>query len=62
MIAREFLVLLVILALLIFGPRRGGGRPGPAAIFVGIALLAYLVVAFGFSGAWHAIVGDIPQP
>lgn len=62
MIAMEYLVLLAILALLILGPRRGGGRPGPVAIFLGVALLAYLVVAYGFGWAWHAVVGDVAQP
>ncbi len=62
MIPGEFLVLLAILAILILGPRRGGGRPGPVAIVLGIALPAYLVVAFGFGWVWHAVVGDIAQP
>jgi hypothetical protein len=55
----EILVLFVILALLLFGPRRGGRMPGRNAIFAGIVLLVLLAMAFGIGGLWRAIVGDI---
>ena len=58
----HFLGLLAILALFIFGPRRGGRMPGPLSIAFGIVLLVGLAVAFGFAWAWKAIVGHIAQP
>ena len=58
----EIVVLFAILALLIFGPRRGGRWPGRGAIALGAILLAWLAVAFGAGSLWRAIVGDIPQP
>lgn len=58
----EIAVLFVILALLLFGPRRGGGMPSRAAVFAGVAFLVLLAMAFGVSWLWHAIVGDIQQP
>ncbi|MGE0461880.1 MAG: hypothetical protein AB7Q16_10975 [Vicinamibacterales bacterium] len=62
MIPSEFLVLLAILALLVLGPRRRGGRPGPMAVAFGVALLAYIILAFAFGWSWRAIIGEFPQP
>jgi hypothetical protein len=58
----EPLVLFVILALLIFGPRRGGRRPGNVGMMLGGLLLLWLVFAYGLGWLWHAIVGDVAQP
>ena len=58
----EILILFAVLALLIFGPRRGGGWPSRGAVILGAILLAWLVVAFGAGSLLRAIVGDIPQP
>ncbi len=55
----EIAVLVVILALLLFGPRRRGGMPSRTAIVAGIAFLVWLAMAFGIGGLWRAIVGDI---
>jgi hypothetical protein len=56
----EIVVLVAILALLLFGPRRRGGMPGRTAIIGGIAFLVWLAMAFGIGGLWRAIVGDVP--
>ncbi|MCC7179172.1 MAG: hypothetical protein IT177_12370 [Acidobacteria bacterium] len=58
----EFLVLLAIFALLALGPRRGGGRPSPVAMVVGVALLAWFIVAYVFGWIWRALIGEVPQP
>ena len=51
----ELLVLFGILALLVFGPRRGGRMPGPFALILGGLLLVWLVIAFGFGSLWNAL-------
>ena len=51
----ELLVLFGILALLIFGPRRGGRMPGPFAMILGGLLLVWLLIAFGLGSLWNAL-------
>lgn len=51
----ELVVLVGILALLIFGPRRGGRMPGAFAMIFGGLLLAWLVIAFGLASVWNAL-------
>ena len=46
-----------VLALLIFGPRRGGRRPGAIAMLLGAALLLWLLAAFGVGWIWNAAMG-----
>jgi len=58
----EPLVLFAVLALLMFGPRRGGGRPGRVARTFAAVLLVWLVVAWVLGWSLHEIVGDIAQP
>lgn len=58
----ELLVLFVILALLFFGPRRGGRAPGPAAIAFGIFFLVWFVLALTFGWTWQTLIGPIAQP
>ena len=58
----QILLLFVILAVLILGPRRGGRMPGPIAIAVGDLLLLWLGAAFGLSWVWNMIVGPVAQP
>ncbi len=58
----EILVLFAILALLIFGPRRGGRWPSPFAMILGAVLLVWLATAFGLGAIWNAIVGPVAQP
>ena len=53
----ELFILFAILALLIFGPRRGGRMPGPIALILGAALLLWLLIAFGLGALWNAIGG-----
>ena len=53
----EILVLLAILALLLFGPRRGGRMPGPVAIAIGLAILLWLAFALGLGSIWNATMG-----
>ena len=58
----EFVVLLGILALLVFGPRRGGRKPSRIAMIGGAVLLVWLLAAFGLGALWNAAFGTIPQP
>jgi hypothetical protein len=60
--AVQILILLAILPLLIFGPRRGGRMPGPLAIGLGLVLIVWLAFAFGLGWLWKAIVGPVSQP
>jgi hypothetical protein len=53
----EIVVLFVVFALLIFGPRRGGRMPGPFAVIAGIFLLLWLLMAFGLGALWNAVTG-----
>jgi hypothetical protein len=58
----ELVVLFIILALLIFGPRRGGRMPGPIAMIAGLLLLLWLLMAFGLGALWKALTGGSLQP
>lgn len=58
----DVVLLFVIVALLLFGPRRGGRAPSTLAIAAGAAFLLWLAMAFGLGSIWHAIVGDVAQP
>lgn len=49
----ELLVLFVILALLIFGPRRGGRMPGPFAMIAGALLLLWLLFMLGVGSLFN---------
>jgi hypothetical protein len=51
----NFLVLLAILALLMFGPRRGGRMPSRAGIVIGIVILVWLAIAFGVGSLWNKL-------
>ena len=53
----ELVILFGILALLVLGPRSGGRKPGPLALIVGAALLAWLLLAFGLGALWNALTG-----
>lgn len=52
----ELVILFVILALLIFGPRRGGRMPGPFAMLAGGLLLLWLLFAFGLGSLLEALL------
>ena len=52
----NFLILLAILALLMFGPRRGGKMPSPAAIAFGLFIILYMTMAFGCGALWNAVM------
>jgi hypothetical protein len=58
----ELVVLFVVLALLLFGPRRHGGMPGPVATIGGALFLIWFVVATLLGWSWRALFGTIPQP
>ena len=58
----ELVVLFVILALLIFGPRKGGRMPSKIAMIAGALFLLWLLAAFSLGAIWNAIVGPIAQP
>ena len=57
----EPVVLFVIMALLLFGPRRKG-MPGPFAKAVGAFFLAWMLAMFAMGKVWSAIFGRVPQP
>jgi hypothetical protein len=58
----EIFVLLGILALLMFAPRRGGQWPGRAARIGGGLLFLWLVIALGMGWALRSIIGPVAQP
>ena len=58
----EPVVLFVIMALLLFGPRRRGARPGPLAKAVGAFFLAWMLAMFAMGKVWSAIFGHGSQP
>jgi hypothetical protein len=58
----EPVVLFAIMALLLFGPRRGGGMPSPLAMAAGAVFLVWMLAAFALGWSWSAIFGHIPQP
>ena len=57
----EFLVLLAILGLLIFGPRRHGRPHSRAAIAFGALLLLVVALAFGFGSIWNWLLDDFSR-
>ncbi len=58
----EPVVLVVIFALLLLGPRRGGRPQRGMALAAGIALLGWFAITFGFGAIWNATFGEFPQP
>jgi hypothetical protein len=58
----ELVVLFVILALLIFGPRAGGRVRSKTAMIAGALFLLWMLTAFGLGAIWNALMGPIPQP
>ena len=57
----EPLILLAILALLIFGPRRHGRPHSRAAIAFGALLLLVLAIALGFGSLWNWLLEDFSR-
>lgn len=53
----ELVILFAILALLIFGPRRGGRMPGPIAMILGALLLLWLLAGLGIGVLWNRLMG-----
>ena len=64
----ELVILFIIGALLIFGPRKGGrmlarrspegeGGPSKFAMIVGAAFLLWMLMAFGMGALWKAAFG-----
>lgn len=58
----EIVVLFFILALLIFGPRRGGGWPSKLAMVLGALFLLWMAAAFGLGALWRAAFGTMGRP
>lgn len=58
----ELVVLLIIAALLIFGPRKGRRMPGTLTIGLGLFFLLWFLVTMGFGTLWHRFFGTISQP
>ena len=58
----EIVVLFIIAALLLFGPRRGGRMPGKGAIILGVFFLLWFLVTMGFGALWNKVFGTSPQP
>ena len=57
----SILILFLIMALLLFGPRRGGGRPGPVATTLGIAFLLLMAIMFALGRLWQTFFGASSQ-
>jgi hypothetical protein len=58
----EIFVLIGMLALLMFGPRRGGRWPSRAAMIGGGLLFIWLVIALGTGWTLRSIIGPVAQP
>ena len=58
----ELVVLFIIAALLLFGPRRGGRWPSKTAIALGVLFLLWFLVAMGFGSLWNHFFGPLPHP
>ena len=58
----ELVVLFIIAALLIFGPRKGGRMPSMLTIGLGLLFLLWFLVAMGFGSIWNYFFGSISQP
>ena len=58
----EIVVLFVIVALLLFGPRKGGRMPSPIAMVLGALFLLWFLVMMGFGTLWNRFFGTMPQP
>ena len=54
----ELVVLFGILALLVFGPRRGGRMPTRIAMISGAVILVWLLAALGMGAIWKAVGMD----
>ena len=53
----ELVVLFLILALLFFGPRKGGRWPSKTAMVLGALFLLWFLVAMGFGTLWNKVFG-----
>ena len=53
----ELVVLFIILALLFFGPRKGGGMPSKIAMALGALFLLWFLVAMGMGSLWNHFFG-----
>ena len=58
----ELVVLFIIAALLIFGPRKGGRMPSKGAIILGVFFLLWFLVTMGMGSIWNHLFGSISQP
>lgn len=58
----EIVVLFIIAALLILGPRKGGRMPSLFTIGVGLFFLLWFLVVMGFGSIWNYFFGSISQP
>ena len=53
----EILVLVVIAALLFFGPRKGGRMPSKIGVVLGALFLLWFLVAMGMGSIWNHFFG-----
>ena len=58
----ELVILFIIGALLIFGPRKGGRMPSKFAMILGAVFLLWMLMAFGMGALWKAAFGTLSQP
>ena len=58
----ELVVLFFIVALFLFGPRKGGRMPSKFAMVLGALFLLWFLVAVGFGALWNKVFGTISQP
>ena len=58
----ELVILFIIAALLIFGPRKNRKMPSMLTIGLGLFFLLWFLVAMGFGTLWNHFFGPMPQP
>ena len=57
----ELVVLVVICALLLFGPRKGGRTPSKIAMALGALFLLWFLVTMGLGTLWNHFFGGAAQ-
>ena len=57
----ELVVLFIIVALLFFGPRKGGRMPSKIVIALGALFLLWFLVAMGMGSLWNHFFAAGPR-
>ena len=58
----ELVVLVIIAALLFFGPRKGWRMPSMLSIGLGLFFIMWFLVVMGFGTFWNHFFGSISKP